>query len=162
MNVIVFHAPSSERVSVITPSYGDQARPSGDTDDQLIAREVEKHVPNDGSGQKVPYYVVDHTVVPQDRTFRDAWECPSGNIVVNMVKARTIHMDTIRVARATELTKADHDVNRAQDQGDATAEAAARAKRQELRDIPQTFDLSVCTIPETQKAAWPAELPPKS
>ena len=83
-------------------------------------------------------------------------------MVVNIAKARTIHMDMIRVARAPELTKADHYVNRAQDDGDAVAEAAARARRRQLRDIPQTFDQSVYTTPETLKSAWPAELPPKS
>ena len=41
MNVIVFRSLPSERVGIIVPSYNDGDRPQGDTDAQLIAREVE-------------------------------------------------------------------------------------------------------------------------
>lgn len=95
---------------------------------------------------------------PADRTFRDAWHW-NDRVDVNMPVARQIHMDRIRKVRNAELAKVDNEVKVAEDanrQGDL---ATARAKRQALRDIPQTFDLSGATTPEELDALWPSILP---
>lgn len=104
-----------------------------------------------------PHYVVDETDLPDDY-FLDCWEWDNG-CQVNMPRARILHMGKIRMARAPVLLEADQDVEKAIDRGDSTAERTARLKRQVLRDIPQTFDLTVYPTPETLKSAWPPELP---
>lgn len=96
--------------------------------------------------------------IPMDWTFRGAWK---PDLTVDMPKAREIHMNRIRVARDEALIEADAEVKKAEDAGDATKLAAERAKRQTLRDIPQTFDLSGAKDPEELKALWPAELDDK-
>ena len=79
---------------------------------------------------------------------------------VDMAKARTIHMDVIRRARNKELAKEDVNYMKAMESGDASAQAAVAAKKQTLRDIPATFDLTTgVTTTDQLKAKWPTELP---
>ena len=79
-------------------------------------------------------------------------------INVNMTKARTIHMDAIRVVCNAELVKEDVTFMRAVEAGDASEQARVASEKQALRDIPQTLDLTTDT-PEELKAIWPVELP---
>ena len=77
-----------------------------------------------------------------------------------MTKARAIHMDKIRRVRNAELVKEDVNMLKAIEAGDALAQSAVATKKQVLRDIPATFDITTgVTTPELLKARWPAELP---
>jgi hypothetical protein len=78
-------------------------------------------------------------------------------IIVNMAKARTIHMDKIRAVRNKQLTDLDVSFMRAVETGDASELARIAGEKQVLRDIPQTLDLTTNT-PEELKAIWPIEL----
>jgi len=81
-------------------------------------------------------------------------------INVNMTKARAIHLAEIRRVRNEELVKEDVTFMRAVEAGDADAQAAIKAKKQTLRDIPATFNITTgVTTPAQLKAKWPAELP---
>jgi len=81
-------------------------------------------------------------------------------ININMSKARAIHMAEIRRVRNAELVKEDVTFMRAVEAGDADAQAAIKAKKQTLRDIPATFNITTgVNTPEKLKAKWPAELP---
>lgn len=104
-----------------------------------------------------PHYIVDETELP-DHDFFDCWEWNNG-CNVNMPKARTIHMDCIRKVRNAELEKLDVPFLRAVEAGDTAEQQRIARKKQTLRDIPQTFDLSSIRAPEALKAAWPNELP---
>ena len=79
-------------------------------------------------------------------------------INVNMTKARAIHLEEIRKVRNEELAKEDINMLKAIEAGDTSEQSAVAAKKQVLRDIPQTFDLTTDT-PEELKAKWPSELP---
>ena len=78
-------------------------------------------------------------------------------IKVNMAKARGIQMDKIREMRNKELAKKDIEYMKALEANDGSA-AAIATKKQELRDIPQTFDLTTDT-PAQLKDKWPDGLP---
>ena len=78
-------------------------------------------------------------------------------IKVNMAKARGIQMDKIREMRDKELAKKDIEYMKALEANDGSA-AAIATKKQELRDIPQTFDLTTDTADEL-KEKWPEGLP---
>ena len=81
-------------------------------------------------------------------------------INVNMTKARAIHMDAIRVVRNEELAKEDINLMIANEAGTSSEQNAVKAKKQTLRDIPATFDITTdVDTPEKLKAKWPAELP---
>ena len=79
---------------------------------------------------------------------------------VNMTKARAIHLTEIRRVRNAELAKEDITFMRAVEAGDTSAQAAVATKKQTLRDIPATFDITTdVDTPEKLKAKWPTELP---
>ena len=79
---------------------------------------------------------------------------------VNMTKARVVHMEEIRKVRNAELVKEDVTFMRAVEDGDTDAQATIKTKKQTLRDLPTTFDITTdVDTPEKLKAKWPAELP---
>ena len=79
---------------------------------------------------------------------------------VNMTKARAIHLEEIRKVRNAELVKEDVTFMRAVEDGDTDAQATIKTKKQTLRDIPATFDITTdVDTPVKLKAKWPAELP---
>lgn len=82
------------------------------------------------------------------------------SISVNMAKARTIHMDAIRIVRNAELVAKDITFMQAVEAGDTVAQAAIAKEKQVLRDIPQTFDLMTRSPAELMRR-WPPELPPR-
>ena len=116
----------------------------------------------DGPSDRVRTEIVEvSAIVAQDRYFRKGWECPvaSTQIVCNMVKARQIHMDNIRLVRDRELVKLDVLWLQAQETANLIEQQRIVTEKQRLRDIPQTFDLSGYVSPATLKAAWPTALP---
>jgi len=81
-------------------------------------------------------------------------------INVNMTKARAIHLGEIRKVRNAELAKEDITFMRAVEAGDTDTQATIATKKQALRDLPATFDITTdVDTPEKLKAKWPAELP---
>jgi hypothetical protein len=81
-------------------------------------------------------------------------------IIVNMTKARAIHMNVIRRVRNKELAKEDINYTKAVEAGDTSAQTTVATKKQVLRDIPATFDLTTGVSTTDQlKAKWPTELP---
>ena len=81
-------------------------------------------------------------------------------INVNMAKARAIHLEEIRRVRNAELAKEDVTFMRAVEAGDTDTQATIATKKQTLRDIPATFDITTgVDTPEKLKAKWPTELP---
>ena len=79
---------------------------------------------------------------------------------VNMTKARAIHLAEIRRVRYEELAKEDITFMRAVEAGDTDAQNTIKTKKQTLRDLPATFDITTdVDTPEKLKAKWPTELP---
>lgn len=98
--------------------------------------------------------------LPADRTFRDAWHhAGSGKVEVHMDRARAIHLDRLRVARAPALAALDVEYQRADERGDVAAKAAVAKRKQALRDLPAALKLEQHATPEALAAAWPADLP---
>jgi hypothetical protein len=97
------------------------------------------------------------------RYFRDAivWDDGVANkCTCDMDKCRGVHMDKIRLSRNAELVKEDVTFMRAVEAGDASTQSTVATKKQVLRDIPATFDITTgVTTPELLKAKWPSELP---
>lgn len=133
MNRIVYNQDGLAKIIIPSPNY------EGNIND--LAMEL---VP---SG--IDYEIIDVSELPQDRTFRNAWEKSGKQISINMDKARNIQMDKIRALRDKKLKELDIETMKGND---------VQAQKQVLRDIPQTFDLSVAKTPEELKALWPDEL----
>ena len=79
---------------------------------------------------------------------------------VNMTKARAIHLEEIRKVRNAALVKEDVTFMRAVEAEATDAQATIKTKKQTLRDIPATFDITTdVDTPEKLKAKWPDTLP---
>ena len=106
-----------------------------------------KEITPEGSESRI----TDESNLVSDRYFRAAWtdDKEGEQTDIDMPKARDIHMGKIRRARNTRLTELDKRIyGPEKDQ-----------ERQALRDLPQTFDLSIAITPEELKAMWPDVLP---
>ena len=130
-------------LSIVSPAPGVE-----------IERILAKDIPTDAIGVKV----VDESVIPADRTFRGAWEDSVGVVVVNMTKAKLLHMARIRQARDAKLAELDTESLLAIESDDKLKQKQITDLKQVLRDIPQTLDLGQAQTPEQLKALWPAEL----
>jgi len=146
-------------LKIHTPAYNDRARAvnhPGLTDAELVQVVIDRH-------QMTDYFIIEDSAPGtdaflRDRDFRDAWEAPTGELAVNMAKARSIVMAQIRRVRNLELAALDVPFVQALESGDTEAQIAIGAKKQALRDIPQTFHLTART-PSQLKNLWPDELP---
>ena len=103
--------------------------------------------------------IVENSVLPISRKFRNAWKQNDTTVVEDMTKARAIHMDRIRVYRNAELAKEDINYQIALEQDNNSKKNSVASKKQILRDIPSTFNLSGATNGTELDALWPSELP---
>lgn len=97
--------------------------------------------------------------IPVDRYFRNAWadESSGSQIDINMDKAASIQRAHIRRSRDLELKRLD--IEQLKVLSDPIKVQAIEIQKQILRDIPQTFDLTVAATPEELKVLWPTEVP---
>lgn len=72
------------------------------------------------------YEITDRPSFLDDRTFRSAWQVVDGSIEVDIVQAREIQKDIIRIARAPLMTELDYMQNSGLD---------VSAERQRLQDF---------------------------
>ena len=126
-----------------------------DSEDEAIAAIIAKDIPADKQSSAI---IINKSQVP-DRKFRDSWKQESSSVVEDMAKARAIHMDRIRVYRNAELAKEDINYQIALEQDNNSKKNSVASKKQMLRDIPSTFNLSGATNGTELDALWPSELP---
>jgi hypothetical protein len=91
------------------------------------------------------------------RDYRGAWtdETPELVIDVDMAKARGIHRDRVRVARAPLLAAFDVEYQRADEAGDNEKKKAIARQKQELRDAPAHPDIERAMTVNDLKRVWP-------
>jgi hypothetical protein len=131
-------------VSVLNPA--PNGRRENESDSDWLARIIAKDVPQDATGVRI----VDESEIPTDRTFRNAWKADGESLVTDMARAREIHMARIRDARNKELSRLDIEQLKGND---------VSTRKQELRDLPNTFDLFGASTADALKALWPTDLP---
>ena len=150
----------------IAPAWGSSNLFKGLTDDEIIDAVIARNIETGTISDPSQVWVVDEADLPgggpsqpDGDYFFDCWEW-NGACVVNMPKARGVHMDAIRVVRNAELAAKDITFMRAVEAGDTDAQATIGTEKQALRDIPATFDITTdVDTPEKLKAKWPSELP---
>lgn len=157
---VVWMHPTKSNLVLLNPAYDGQARRNFQSDEALLEHVVNHDMllnPNYTPG--TPYHLVDEEAFPADDSFVDAWEVSGEKVVINLSKARDIHMNRIRRVRDLELAKLDVPFMRALEVGDTIEQDRITAEKQVLRDIPQTFSLAAYRSPITLNAAWPEGLP---
>mgnify|MGYP003129675870 CR=1 FL=1 len=98
------------------------------------------------------YQVVDVSVIPTDRSFRDAWAISGSTIVTDMAKAKEIHRAYIRSAREQKLSSLDIEFQKALETSADTS--AIVAKKNALRDAPADSAIDAATDTDALKAQW--------
>lgn len=119
-------------------------------EDEMIAWVAIKDVPANAQ-----YSVIDSANLPADKQYRNAWviKDDKSGVDISLDKAKVVHQDNIRSARANIFNSADIDFNKSAekvlnklmalipDDQDVIALKAAIKKREDLRDAP-AIDLS--------------------
>ena len=130
----IIYTQSNGIIAVIHPISGN-------------ANDAIKDVP-DG----VAYEIVEDSVIPTDRTFRDAWIQDSKTIKTDMAKAREVHKTKIREARTSKLAELDIEFQKALETGASTTDIVS--KKQALRDAPADSAIASATTEAKLKAQW--------
>ena len=134
MSKVIF-TNSDGTVSIMTPIEG-------------TAEECAKRDLPDGTS----YEIVDDSVIPTDRSFRNAWKQNSKTIETDMTKAKEIHKDKIRIARTPKLAELDIEFQKALETSSSTTDIVA--KKQALRDAPAASGISTAASEADLKAQW--------
>ena len=129
----IIYTNSDGTVSIITPAV--------DVNDAI------KDVPSGLS-----YEIVEDSVIPTDRSFRNAWKQNSKTIETDMTKAKEIHKDKIRIARTPKLAELDIEFQKALETSSSTTDIIA--KKQALRDAPAASGISTAASEADLKAQW--------
>jgi hypothetical protein len=105
----------------------------------------------------LPYKIVDS--LDMDNDYFNAYDYSEDTgAEVNIDRAKEVHLDKFRAARAPKLAALDVAFMRAVEQGDSAKQAEIAEAKQELRDITKT------PLPDTLeeiKACWPSTLDPR-
>tara|TARA_B100000530_G_C15869939_1_gene452947 strand:+ start:459 stop:890 length:432 start_codon:yes stop_codon:yes gene_type:complete len=129
----IIYTNSDGTVSIINPT--------GDVNDAI------KDVPNGLS-----YEIVEDSVIPTDRTFRNAWKQNSKTIETDMAKAREIHKTNIRNARTLKFAELDIEFQKALETSSSTTDIVS--KKQALRDAPTDSAIASASNEAELKAQW--------
>jgi len=164
-NNIIWVMPSTgiTAISVVNLADGIRNEPDnpayGLNDQQFVAFCRDRIFESFGVPLNTPHRIVEQSETDAANwAFRSAWV--DINFTVDMNKARTIHMNNIRTIRDRELTGLGNAKTKRDRDGDADAQATIKNEKQNLRDIPQTFDIITgVDTPEQLEAKWPDGLP---
>lgn len=145
-DIRIIHTHDDGRISIFTPAPKERLETSqGKMTDAEYWEHVYSKLKSNFSWEKDSLEEVKVSEIPEDRYFRYAWRA---GFEVDMEHARVIHMNEIRKFRDKRLAELDK-----RKYGDEFDQ-----ERQELRDLPQAFDLEGAKTPEQLKALWPKQL----
>ena len=142
-------------MQLVTCEYGTDGKPrwTRDATDEAIAAEIAR-----SRQPVVSWRRITRDDVPGDRHFRSAWVLSAGKVGIDMAKARDIHRERMRAARAPKLAALDVEYQRADETGDTGAKADIAKRKQALRDVTADPAIDAAQTPEGLRAVWPAEL----
>ena len=129
----IIYTNSDGTVSIINPT--------GDVNDAI------KDVPSGLS-----YEIVEDSVIPTDRTFRNAWKQNNKTIETDIAKAREIHKNNIRNARTPKFAELDIEFQKAFETSSSTTDIVS--KKQTLRDAPADSGIASADTEAKLKAQW--------
>jgi len=130
------------------------SRPASDA---LVFGEITRAFPpQTDAGQALPGPVswrqVEDGEIPEDRTYRDALVDDGKALVHSMAKAREVHRQMLRHARAPALAALDVEAMRADEAGDAKRKADVVTEKQRLRDVTRHPAIQAASSVEELKA----------
>tara|TARA_R100000742_G_C4256990_1_gene74848 strand:- start:41 stop:511 length:471 start_codon:yes stop_codon:yes gene_type:complete len=141
----IIYTNSDGTVSILQPILTEINPKTGNafTIEEIAAKDVP-------SGTS--YEIVDDSVIPTDRSFRDAWKQNSKTIETDMEKAKELHKTNIRNARTSKLVELDIEFQKALETSATTTNIVN--KKQALRDAPADSAISSASDEAALKAQW--------
>ena len=103
----------------------------------------------------VTSYIVDHSSLPTDTDFQNAWVYKDGKVQVDLAKAKEVHREYIRRERKEKLAALDIEFQRALETGDTSAVVA---KKQVLRDATADSAIDAASNVAQLRALWNTSL----
>lgn len=104
---------------------------------------------------------IDASELPSERRYRNAWRDQGGAVAHDMVRARDIHRDRLRSARAPLLVELDVRYVRAQETaletGDTSSLREIAREKQRLRDVTAHPAIEAATSIDALADAWPLQ-----
>ena len=155
--IIVFELSSGEIKYATCPA---KMKKPGETTREWLLRQFNKTVRDNYPGAK---RILD-AVMPDGQPFAPgakklfygAWRhAGGGQVTIDMLAARQIHMGDIRAERNARFPPLDAEWMKATGQKDSVRADAIEAARQALRDLPATIDMDAITTPEALEAFAP-------
>lgn len=99
---------------------------------------IEKEIMRQPFGPSmVSWRIIQDEDLPQDRTFRGAWQDKNKKIGHDMEKVEKLHTDRLRNERTAILQEKDKDWMKAFGQGNLVEAQQIEEQRQKLRDFPE-------------------------
>lgn len=140
---IVYHDPKEDRVKIIIPAPG------------IGMQRLLLDVP-----EGVMFTTIKNDEVPTDRSFRNAWSFNHMDKTFghDMGKAKELHREKIRQARAPKLAELDTAYMRADEAQDPYTKSIIAAKKQKLRDFTKIVNIEQAVTVEELKTIWTADL----
>ena len=123
--VIIWDDPTTKIMKVMTPAGGN-----------TVEECVEKYLP-DGI---TDYAIIDNSLIPTDRKFRNAWRKDGSNVKEDLTESKKLGHEHRRYNRTKEFKPYD-DIVMKQIPGSDTA--AAEAERVKIRDKYATMQTSI-------------------
>ncbi len=159
-NFLLAEDPDSEEIGAIPFSglvsdlRGDSVSDVGEIGFPAIEDEIAK-MPF--PSEIVSWHRIERTDLPSDESFRDAWTFNDG-VTVDMTRAREIHRNAIRAARAPLLAALDVQYQRADETGDDARKAELVVRKNALRNVTTDPAIEAALTPADLNAVWPAAL----
>ena len=136
-------------VSVVGPALDNQL--ATETEAEFMARIQALVVPGDAINPQV----VDESVIPVDRTFRNALRQNGSLLMHDMPKCRDIWRGKLRELRRPKMEALDTAYMQADERGDTVEKARIAAEKQQLRDVTADARIEAAWTPEELKAVMP-------
>jgi len=145
MKKIIYTRPDGG-LSVVHPVINTLGEAEGFTEADALARALAK-LPADAINPQV----VEPTVIPTDRTFRNGWSHGGNKVDHDLPKCREILKDKLRADRVPKLAALDMAYMRADEMGDTAEKRSIAAQKQVLRDVTSNPAIEAAQTPEALK-----------
>lgn len=157
MKRVVFQHKNNIAIMALSPYDNAHSNDEALSDEKLMLRaqkEIHKLYDAGILENKHPFIsLIEADDLP--KLFYDAWELKKDKVTINMDKARKCHMDSLRKLRDDKWKNLDEQYIRALENDDVKARKKIITKKNQLRDMPKTFDLSKYKTPEELIKARP-------
>ena len=98
------------------------------------------------------FFIIQDSEIPKNTFFERAWKIVDGKIEMDIAKAREVHREHVRNARASKLAELDVEFQRALETSADTTSIVSKKKA--LRDAPANTAIDAAKTESELKAAW--------